>query len=109
MRANDQLLRNHSTQYASFPDFPADRLCRDNSGVYESYVDLEPGVWTKMKLVIRGRQAGSSPGVSGILALMPRHRFTVAILTNVEDLPDRGDFAASIAKIVLDLGNTVKN
>ena len=46
---------------------------------------------------------GSSPGVSGILALMPRHQFAVAILTNVEDLPDRGDFAASVAEIVLGL------
>jgi CubicO group peptidase (beta-lactamase class C family) len=46
---------------------------------------------------------GSSPGVSGILALMPRHRFAVAILTNVEDLPNRGDFAASVAEIVLGL------
>lgn len=53
---------------------------------------------------------GSSPGVSGILALMPRHRFAVAILTNVEDLPgsDRGDLAARVAEIVLDLGTPKK-
>jgi serine beta-lactamase-like protein LACTB len=44
---------------------------------------------------------GSSPGVSGILALMPRHKFAVAILTNMEDLPDRSDFAADVARIVL--------
>jgi CubicO group peptidase (beta-lactamase class C family) len=56
-RANDQLLRNHSTQYASFPDYPADRLRKENPGVYESYVDLEPGAWTKFKLVVRGNKA----------------------------------------------------
>ena len=54
---------------------------------------------------------GSSPGVSGILALMPRHRFAVAILTNVENLPgdDRSELAASIAKIVLDPDAAPKN
>jgi hypothetical protein len=59
----------------------------------------------------RVSHGGSSPGVSGLLALMPRHRFAVAILTNVEDLPgpDRGDLAASVAAIVLGLGNTAKN
>jgi CubicO group peptidase (beta-lactamase class C family) len=57
-RADDQLLRNHSTQYASFPDYPADRLRKENPGVYESYVDLEPGAWTKFKLVVRGNRAG---------------------------------------------------
>ena len=45
---------------------------------------------------------GSTPGVSGILALMPRHRFAVAILANEEDLPERNEFAADIARVVLD-------
>ncbi|HEY7641882.1 MAG TPA: serine hydrolase domain-containing protein [Steroidobacteraceae bacterium] len=44
---------------------------------------------------------GSSPGVSGILALMPHHKFAVAILANLEDLPDRSDFAADVARVVL--------
>src|SRR5258708_35623672 len=39
-RAEDQLRRNHSTQYTSEPDYPWDRLRQDNPGVYESYVDL---------------------------------------------------------------------
>jgi hypothetical protein len=42
-RAEDQLRRNHATQYASHPDFPWKRLRQDSPGVYESYVDLEPG------------------------------------------------------------------
>lgn len=56
-RADDQLRRNHSTQYASAPGYPFDRLRKEQPGVYESYVDLEPDVWTKFKLVVSGRRA----------------------------------------------------
>jgi hypothetical protein len=53
-RADDQLRRNHSTQYESIPDFPWHRLRKESPGVYESYVDLEAGVWTKIKIVVSG-------------------------------------------------------
>jgi hypothetical protein len=43
-RADDQLRRNHTVQYISHPDFPWERLRKESPGVYESYVDLEPGV-----------------------------------------------------------------
>jgi len=56
-RADDQLRRNHSVQYVSEPDFPWQRLRQENPGVYESYADLEPGVWTKMKIEIAGTAA----------------------------------------------------
>lgn len=56
-RCDDQLRRNHSTQYVSSPDFPWQRLRKDSPGMYESYVDLEPGVWTRMKIVVAGTQA----------------------------------------------------
>jgi len=56
-RADDQLQRNHSVQYASLPDFPWNRLRAESPGQYESYVDLEPGVWTKMKIVVSGTKA----------------------------------------------------
>jgi hypothetical protein len=56
-RADDQLRRNHSTQYASHPDHPWHRLRKEHPGVYESYVDLEPGVWTKMRIEVRGNRA----------------------------------------------------
>ena len=42
-RPDDQLQRNHSTQYVSEPDFRWQRLRKENPGVYESYVDIEPG------------------------------------------------------------------
>lgn len=56
-RANDQLRRNHTTQYVSHPDFPWYRLRKENPGVYESYVDLVPGEWTKIKVVVSGKDA----------------------------------------------------
>ena len=56
-RAGDQLRRNHSVQYSSQPDFPWNRLRTENPGQYDSYVDLEPGVWTKMKIVVSGTKA----------------------------------------------------
>jgi|SRR5581483_563920 len=56
-RADDQLRRNHSTQYISFPDFPWERLRREAPGVYESYVDLVPGAWTHVRIDVRDRRA----------------------------------------------------
>jgi hypothetical protein len=56
-RAEDQLRRNHSTQYISHPDFTWDRLRKEQPGVYESYVDLEPGVWTRLRITVAGADA----------------------------------------------------
>jgi hypothetical protein len=56
-RAEDQVRRNHSTQYAAEPDFGFDRLRRESPERYESYVDLEPGVWTRMRVDVSGRTA----------------------------------------------------
>ena len=51
-RAEDQLRRNHSTQYISFPDFPWHKLREETPGQYESYVDLVPGEWTKIRIEV---------------------------------------------------------
>jgi hypothetical protein len=56
-RADDQLRRNHSAQYVSQPDFPWNRLRQESSGVYESYVDIVPEAWTKIKVVVSGSRA----------------------------------------------------
>jgi hypothetical protein len=53
-RADDQLRRNHSTQYMSHPDFPWYRLREETPGVYESYTDLVPGAWTRIRIVVSG-------------------------------------------------------
>lgn len=56
-RADDQLRRNHSTQYISHPEYPWHRLRREFPGVYESYVDLVPGEWTQVRIMVRGGRA----------------------------------------------------
>jgi hypothetical protein len=56
-RADDQLQRNHTTQYVSEPDYQWFRLRRENPGVYESYVDLEEKTWTKIRVVVAGTRA----------------------------------------------------
>lgn len=56
-RAPEQLTRNHSTQYVSDPDFTWQRLRQETPGKYESYVDLEPGVWTKVRIEVEGTKA----------------------------------------------------
>jgi len=56
-RAEDQLRRNHSAQYISFPDWPWQRTRKETPGLYESYTDLESGVWTKVKIIVAGAKA----------------------------------------------------
>jgi hypothetical protein len=56
-RSEDQTQRNHSTQYISVPDFPWQRLRSETPSKYESYVDLVPGAWTKIKIEVRGDKA----------------------------------------------------
>jgi hypothetical protein len=56
-RAEDQLRRNRSIQYFSYPDYKFDRLRREVPGQYESYVDLVPGDWTKLRIEIDGVKA----------------------------------------------------
>lgn len=56
-RANDQVRRNHSTQYAAHPEFPWPRMRKEFPEKYESYVDLEPSAWTRMRVVVSGTTA----------------------------------------------------
>jgi hypothetical protein len=56
-RADDQVRRNHSTQYSSYPDFDFARSRQEAPEKYESYVDLRPGVWTKYRIEVEDRKA----------------------------------------------------
>src|SRR5215467_11265703 len=56
-RADDQLRRNHSTQYFSYPDYKFDRLRKEAEGKYESYADMGLNEWIKMKIVVKDAQA----------------------------------------------------
>lgn len=56
-RAADQVRRNHSAQYISHPAWTWDRLRKETPERYESYVDLIPGAWTKIRIEVRGDKA----------------------------------------------------
>jgi hypothetical protein len=56
-RADDQVRRNHSAQYVSHPDWPWPRLRKEFPERYESYVDLEPGKWTRIRIEVQGERA----------------------------------------------------
>lgn len=56
-RAQDQLRRNHSTEYESLPDWPWYRLRKESPNVYESYADMVEGEWIHIRIVVRGTKA----------------------------------------------------
>ena len=56
-RADDQVRRNHSTQYSSHPNFDFAVLRQQAPEKYESYVDLEPGAWTHYRIAVDGTKA----------------------------------------------------
>lgn len=56
-RAEQQLRRNRSIQYFSFPDFKFDRLRKEAAGEYESYADMGLNEWIKLKITVDGQKA----------------------------------------------------
>lgn len=56
-RAEDQERRNHSAQYIAHPEYPWFRLRRETPSRYESYVDLVPDEWMKIRIVVEGQRA----------------------------------------------------
>lgn len=56
-RAEDQIRRNHSIQYFSYPDYKFQRLRKEAPEQYESYADMGLNEWIKMKIVVKGAQA----------------------------------------------------
>ena len=56
-RAEEQLRRNRSTQYFSYPDFKFDRLRNESPGIYESYADMGLNEWISIKIEVQGEKA----------------------------------------------------
>ena len=56
-RADDQVRRNHSVQYISHPDWTWNRMRQESPKKYESYVDLVPNEWTRVRIEVRGDTA----------------------------------------------------
>lgn len=56
-RANDQVRRNHSIQYYSYPNYKFDRLRKESPERYESYADMELNKWITMRIEVSGSTA----------------------------------------------------
>ena len=56
-RIDDQVRRNHSIQYYSYPDYKFDRLRKESPERYESYADIEMNKWITMRIEVKDKQA----------------------------------------------------
>ena len=56
-RVEDQVRRNHSIQYFSYPDFKFDRLRKEAPEKYESYADMGLNEWIKLRIEVSGNKA----------------------------------------------------
>jgi len=56
-RAEDQVRRNHATQYFSYPDYSFQRLRDESAGQYESYADMGLNEWISLRIVVKDAQA----------------------------------------------------
>ncbi|MCY4189079.1 MAG: DUF1080 domain-containing protein [Bryobacterales bacterium] len=56
-RADDQERRNHTVQYISHPEWPWHRFRGETPSRYETYADIAPGQWIKVKITVSGEKA----------------------------------------------------
>jgi hypothetical protein len=56
-RSSQQLRRNHSIQYFSYPDYKYERLRQEAPGEYESYADMGLNEWIKLRIEVKDSQA----------------------------------------------------
>ncbi|AEE49868.1 hypothetical protein [Haliscomenobacter hydrossis] len=56
-RADDQVRRNHSVQYFSYPNFKFDRLRKEAPETFESYADMGLNEWITMRIEVKGKEA----------------------------------------------------
>jgi hypothetical protein len=56
-RSDNQLRRNRSIQYFSYPDYQFERLRKEAAGEYESYADIGLNEWIRLKIVVKDSQA----------------------------------------------------
>ncbi len=56
-RVDDQVRRNHSIPYSSYPDYKFDRLRKESPERYESYADMEMNKWITLRIEVKDTQA----------------------------------------------------
>jgi hypothetical protein len=54
---DDMVRRNHSVQYAAFPDFLFSRLRAESPERYETAADIAPGRWVHVRIDVQGQTA----------------------------------------------------
>ncbi|MFZ9503631.1 MAG: hypothetical protein ACO263_03570 [Cyclobacteriaceae bacterium] len=55
-RSEDQLRRNHTIQYFSYPGYNFNRLRREANGVYETYADIGLNEWINVRIEIQDKK-----------------------------------------------------
>ena len=56
-RVDDQVRRNHSIQYYSYPGYKFDRLRKESPERYESYSDMEMNKWITIRIEVKDAHA----------------------------------------------------
>jgi hypothetical protein len=56
-RADDQERRNHTAQYISHPEHTWSKLRQETPSRYESYVDIGPAQWIRVRIEVDGGKA----------------------------------------------------
>ena len=56
-RSDDQVRRNRSIQYFSYPEYKFDRFRAESPGKYETYADMGLNEWMRMKIIVNGSSA----------------------------------------------------
>lgn len=56
-RVEDQIRRNRSIQYFSYPDYKYQRLRKEFQNKYESYADMALNEWIQLRLEVQGQKA----------------------------------------------------
>jgi len=55
-RSDNQLFRNHTVQYYSYPDYKFDRLRKEAEGMYETTTPVDINEWITMRIEVNGQK-----------------------------------------------------
>lgn len=104
-RSDDQLRRNHATQYISYPDRPWFKLRKENPGLYESYADMEAGPWIKVKVEVHDKKAnlyvGDSSQPSLVVNDLTQEKGSIALWVGTDTVAHFADLRVTPSRLSL--------
>lgn len=56
-RSDNQLFRNKTVQYYSYPHYKFDRLRKESDGMYETTAPVDINEWITMRIEVNGQKA----------------------------------------------------